>query len=100
MARPRSRRIDPRAALLTGKLSFKGDMSLAIKLRKWISQAAEEQAAAIGAELEVAEREKWEKDEDAQDCAVCRQPFTVGNIVCQALCWHIHAMRFFFARRT
>lgn len=72
--------------MLTGRLSFKGEMGLGIRLGMWIRKAVAEQAAAAsGTELEVAEREKWGKDEDAQCCAVCRQEFKVGGAtICMA----------------
>lgn len=72
-----SRHVDPRTAALAGKLSFRGDMDLGVKLGNWIRKAVEQGAAAAGAlenaELEVAETDRWEKFEDADECTACRQ---------------------------
>lgn len=85
------RRTDPRAAMLTGKMSFRGEMALGIKLGYWIRKAAkQEEAAAEGVQLEIAETDKWEKDEDTHVCAVCEQGFKVGRVsvacVCRYMC--------------
>lgn len=73
--------MDPRVAMLTGKISFKGEMALGIKLGYWIREAVAQGAAVAGAlenvRLEMAERDKWQKDKDAEVCAVCRQGFKV-----------------------
>ncbi|CAM9819814.1 unnamed protein product, partial [Hapterophycus canaliculatus] len=72
-------------------------MALGIKLGYWIREAVAQGAAVIGAlenvKLEMAQRDKWEKDEDAEVCAVCRQGFKIyrrrhhcrycGRVVCQ-----------------
>lgn len=69
--------------MFTGKLSFRGEMGLGIRLGWWIRKAVEVQAAAAGSEgggvarLEITEREKWERDEDAEVCRICRQDFKV-----------------------
>ncbi|CAM9245435.1 unnamed protein product [Scytosiphon promiscuus] len=91
------KRMDPRVAMLTGKISLKGEMALGIKLGYWIREAVTQGADVAGAlenvRLEMAERDKWEKDEDAEVCAVCRQGFKLyrrrhhcrycGRVVCQ-----------------
>lgn len=81
------RRTDPRAAMLTGKMSFRGEMALGIKLGYWIRKAAKQEEAAAegggleGVQLEIAETDKWEKDEDTHMCAVCEQGFKVQQYV-------------------
>jgi len=79
----RTRRTDPRAAMLTGKISFRGEMALGIKLGYWVRKAVKQGAADTGAleenvELEIAETDKWERDEDTHLCAVCQRGFKVG----------------------
>lgn len=71
--------MDPRAAMLTGKLSFRGEMGLGIQLGYWIRKAVEQHAAGARGpeELEVTERGKWEKDSDAEACVVCQEAFAV-----------------------
>ncbi len=83
---PGSRRTDPRAAMLTGKISFRGEMALGIKLGYWVRKAVKQGAADTGAleenvELEIAETDKWERDEDTHFCAVCQRGFKVGCLV-------------------
>lgn len=68
------RRMDPRAAVLTGKLSIRGDVGLAARLGEWMYTVVARRAAA-GEQLEVAPRDQWEKDKEAAACAVCRQEF-------------------------
>lgn len=72
--------------MLTGKISFRGEMALGIKLGYWIRKAAKiEEAAAEGGlesvQLEIAETDKWERDEDTHVCAVCDQGFRVSDLV-------------------
>lgn len=73
---PYHSRIDPRAAVLTGKLSYKGDVELAERLKVWM-QTVVVRGAAGGEMLEPASRDKWQRDGDAHDCAICRQSFKV-----------------------
>lgn len=80
LAAPR-RRMDPRAAVLTGKLSIRGDMALAARLRDWMYTVIARRAAA-GDELQVVARDRWEKDHEAAGCAVCRQPFSKVCVSC------------------
>lgn len=63
--------------MLTGKLKFRGEMSLGITLGHWIRKAMALEAAAPD-RLQALDRGKWERDEDAKRCAVCRKDFTVS----------------------
>lgn len=69
------RRMDPRAAVFTGRLSIRGDMALAARLGDWMYTVVARRAAA-GSELQVVARNRWEKDHEAAACAVCHQPFS------------------------
>ncbi|CAM9374835.1 unnamed protein product, partial [Ectocarpus sp. 6 AP-2014] len=67
-------------------------MSLGIKLGHWIRKAMALESASPD-RLQAVDRGKWEKDEDAKRCAVCRRDFTVlrwrhhcrfcGRVVCE-----------------
>ncbi|CAM9555063.1 unnamed protein product, partial [Ectocarpus fasciculatus] len=67
-------------------------MSLGIKLGHWIRKAMALEAAAPD-RLQAVDRGKWQRDEDAKRCAVCRRDFTVlrwrhhcrfcGRVVCE-----------------
>lgn len=49
-------------------------MALAARLGEWMYTAVARRKAA-GEEMQVVARERWERDEEAKACAVCRQPF-------------------------
>lgn len=76
------RRIDARVALITGKVSFKGDLSLVTRLGMWLQTAIEQRARRDDdggmAALRIAPKEQWQADDDARSCAVCRQEFKVS----------------------
>lgn len=77
--------------MLTGKISFRGEMALGIKLGCWIRKAVKQGAAVEGAlervQLEIAEADQWERDEDTHVCAVCQQGFKVSELLrTQARC--------------
>lgn len=85
--------------MLTGKISFRGEMALGIKLGYWIRKAAKQEEAAEGGEesvpLEIAETDKWERDEDTHVCGVCEQDFKVSELLRLTQLWHTDLSVFF-----
>lgn len=68
--------MDPRAAILAGKLSFRGDVRLARRLKKWLHEVVIMRQK-TGLEMEMANREAWQPDADAKECPLCHKPFKV-----------------------
>ncbi|CAM9896914.1 unnamed protein product [Choristocarpus tenellus] len=75
------RRLNPRMAALSGKVSFRGNLALAKRLSVWLSAAVAEGrltgAAPDKTFLVLAPREKWQADDDVDECAVCGEEFKV-----------------------
>lgn len=77
-AQPRFfRHIDPRVAVLAGKLFFSGEMALGVNLGYWLRKAVEQGVAAAAAlesaTLGVVEADRWERDGDVGVCGGCGQ---------------------------
>ncbi|CAN0004616.1 unnamed protein product [Discosporangium mesarthrocarpum] len=74
------RRLNPRAAVLSGKVSFRGDLLLAKRLGAWLSDAGEEvregeRETSAQDPLAIAPRDAWQPDDDAEHCVVCSREF-------------------------
>lgn len=66
------RSIDPRAALITGRLSFRGERGLGIRLGMCIRKALElqvlEKPEVEKGKLGIGLRNKWQRDKDSPAC--------------------------------
>lgn len=64
---------------MTGKLSFRGEIGLGMRLGKYLREAVETRvhdgAGPGEAKTEMVLAEKWQRNEDAPACAVCRESF-------------------------
>ncbi|CAM9980398.1 unnamed protein product [Pylaiella littoralis] len=75
--------IDPRVAVLAGKLFFSGEMALGVNLGYWLRKAVEQGVAAAAAlesaTLGVVEADRWERDGDVGVCGGCGQQGVKGR---------------------